>query len=443
MEDSERRRRRDDDRLPSPKRHKAAAEITTELSDYPSPSPPSVLSPVSSPLHLRSPPVPHRRSTTDERSPSSDPDDSTHQFSDSDDELLTSPPLPPHTQPALPQPPPSRATVPYNSFLSGCRSVFDSYTRIDTIDSGTYGTVHRALCNATQRTVALKKIKLEQVGGFPITALREINILMAVRHAHVVEVLEVVVGRSNDSVYVVMEYAESDVKRLLSSHRALFTMAVVKRLMYQLLTAVHHLHSHFLLHRDIKTSNLLYTNSPTPHLLLADFGLARPYTNPPTPLTPTVVTLWYRAPELLFGRVEYGTEVDVWSCGCVMAELLLGRPLLPGQGDMEQVGKIIQVMGSPSAEAWDELRRLDGVKGWRIKEQTERLTELFVDGGVLLTEEGWRVLRGMLEWRPSGRRSAKELLAMRWWDEEPRMEREERMPTITAPATTVPDNNHR
>jgi len=308
--------------------------------------------------------------------------------------------------------------------------VFDGYTRVDTIDSGTYGTVHRALCNATQRTVALKKIKLEEVGGFPITALREINILLSLHHPSVVEVLEVVVGRSNDSVYVVMEYAESDVKRLLTTQRELFSVPVVKRLMYQLLTGVHYMHSRFLLHRDIKTSNLLYTNTPTPHLLLADFGLARPYTSPPTPLTPTVVTLWYRAPELLFGQAVYGPEVDVWSCGCVLAELLLGRPLLPGRGDMAQVGKIIEVLGSPSADAWDELRRLEGVKGWRVKEQPERLREVFVDGGVMLTDEGWRVLRSMLGWRPSGRRSAKELLAMRWWDEEPRMEREERMPKI-------------
>ena len=427
--------RRDDDQLPQPKRHRAAATSSAIHMDVPSPSSSPPLTPVASPTPLRSPPAPHRRSTADDRSPQSDADNEQH-FSDSDDELLTSPP-PPHLQPTQPHQPPTHPPSTYSSFLSGCRSVFTSYTRIDTIDSGTYGTVHRALCNTTQRTVALKKIKLEQVGGFPITALREVNILLSLRHRNVVEVHEVVVGRSSDSVYVVMEYAESDVKRLLSSHRELFSLPVVKRLMYQLLTAVHHLHSRFLLHRDIKTSNLLYTNTPTPHLLLADFGLARPYTNPPTPLTPTVVTLWYRAPELLFGRVEYGPEVDIWSCGCVMAELLLSRPLLPGRGDMGQVGKIIEVMGSPTAEAWDELRRLEGVKGWRVKEQREQLGEVLADGGVALSDAGWRVLRGMLEWRPSGRKSAKELLAMAWWDEEPRMEREDRMPRITAATETT------
>ena len=426
MAHSEARRHRDDDRLPSPKRHRGAAGLSAAaLSNG---RLPHDLSPATSPAQLRSPPAP-QPATADHSSPHSQPDDDARHFSDSDDELLTPPPPRPK-QPSQPQPPPGRPTAAYNSFLSGCRSVFDGYTRVDTIDSGTYGTVHRALCNATQRTVALKKIKLEEVGGFPITALREINILLSLHHPSVVEVLEVVVGRSNDSVYVVMEYAESDVKRLLTTQRELFSVPVVKRLMYQLLTGVHYMHSRFLLHRDIKTSNLLYTNTPTPHLLLADFGLARPYTSPPTPLTPTVVTLWYRAPELLFGQAVYGPEVDVWSCGCVLAELLLGRPLLPGRGDMAQVGKIIEVLGSPSADAWDELRRLEGVKGWRVKEQPERLREVFVDGGVMLTDEGWRVLRSMLGWRPSGRRSAKELLAMRWWDEEPRMEREERMPKI-------------
>ena len=439
MADVGRRRTREDDQLPSPKRRRTADASSHIASSHTSPpSSPPILSPATSPLRLRSPVVPHRHSTADDRSPPSADEDDAQHFSDSDDELLTSPPPPPHT---LPQPLSGRPASPYNSFLSGCRSVFDTYSRIDTIDSGTYGTVHRALCTTTQRVVALKRIKLEQQGGFPITALREMNILMAVRpHVNVVEVLEVVVGRSNDSVYVVMEYAESDVKRLLTTQPQLFSVAVVKRLMYQLLTAVHQLHSRFLLHRDIKTSNLLYTNTPAPHLLLADFGLARTYSLPPTPLTPTVVTLWYRAPELLFGQSQYGPAVDIWSCGCVLAELLLARPLLAGRGEMEQIGKIIEVMGSPNEAAWEELRRLEGVKGWRVRQQKEQLSEVLLAGGVVLSEAGWCVLRGMLEWRPSGRRSAKELLAMGWWDEEPCMEREDRMPRI-APANQ--STNHR
>ena len=428
-----RRKRDDDDRLPSPKRHKSApASPSPALKPrLHNPSPPPSLSPTASPITLRSPPAPRFHQSTvdgdDDNSPVSNPNDDHDTFSDSDDELLTTPP-PPHSNPQS-----TPASRPYNSFLSGCRSVFTTYTRLDTIDSGTYGTVHRALCNTTGRTVALKKIRLEEVGGFPITALREINILQSVKHAHIVRVVEVVVGRSHDSVYVVMEYAESDVKRLLGSHRSLFTLPFIKRLTHQLLTAVHHLHSRFLLHRDIKTSNLLYSNSPTPHLLLADFGLARPYSNPSGQLTPTVVTLWYRAPELLFGQTQYGPEIDVWSCGCVLAELLLGRPLLAGRGDMEQVGRIIEVLGSPSTAAWEELRQLEGVKGWRVKEQPGRLQEVLSSGGVVLTSAGWDVLYSMLEWRPSSRRSAKELLSMAWWDEEPRMENQSRMPKI-APA---------
>ena len=317
--------------------------------------------------------------------------------------------------------------------------MFTSYTRLNTISSGTYGTVHRARCLSTHTLVALKKINLDDTGGFPITALREINCLFHTQHPNIVGIREVVTGRNNDSVYVVMEYADHDLKVLLQRPTPPFRLPAIKRLLHQLLSALAHLHSHFLLHRDVKTSNLLYTNAG--RLLLADFGLARPYGLPLQPYTPTVVTLWYRAPELLLGAGVYGPAVDVWSAGCVMGELLRkGQPLWPGRGELDQLARVWEMMGGMGeAEVAQVVGQGggEGAVGWKVKagDGVCKLRSLFSErvweeGG--LSEVGYALLRGLLEMNPAKRWSAAEALKSGWFLEEPRMEREEGMPTFTS-----------
>ena len=317
--------------------------------------------------------------------------------------------------------------------------MFTSYTRLNTISSGTYGTVHRARCNLTGSVVALKKVRLEDAGGFPVTALREVNVLFSARHENVVGVREVVVGRANDSVYVVMVYAEHELKVLLQRPTPPFRLPALKRLFHQLLSALAYLHARFVLHRDVKTSNLLYGNDG--RLLLADFGLARPYGLPLQPYTPTVVTLWYRAPELLLGAQLYGPAVDAWSAGCVLAEMLrAGRPLWPGRGELDQLSRVWETMGGMSEEEVREVvgeRPGGGAPGWRVKpgDGVCRLRSLFSErvweeGG--LSESGYALLRGLLELNPKKRWTAAEALKSAWFTEEPRMEREDRMPTFAS-----------
>jgi cell division cycle 2-like protein len=176
--------------------------------------------------------------------------------------------------------------------LQGCRSV-DEFERLNKIDEGTYGVVYRARDKKTGEIVALKKVKMEKEReGFPLTSLREINILLSFHHPSIVDVKEVVVGSNLDSIFMVMEYMEHDLKGLMESMRQPFSQSEVKCLMLQLLEGTKYLHDNWVLHRDLKTSNLLLNNRG--ELKICDFGLARQYGSPLKPYTHLVVTLWYR-----------------------------------------------------------------------------------------------------------------------------------------------------
>ncbi|KAG8568891.1 hypothetical protein GDO81_014194 [Engystomops pustulosus] len=187
----------------------------------------------------------------------------------------------------------------YLPALQGCRSV-EEFQCLNRIEEGTYGVVYRAKDKKTDEIVALKRLKMEkEKEGFPITSLREINTILKAQHDNIVRVREIVVGSNMDKIYIVMNYVEHDLKSLMETMKQPFLPGEVKTLMIQLLRGVRHLHDNWILHRDLKTSNLLLSHAGI--LKVGDFGLAREYGSPLKPYTPIVVTLWYRAPELLLG----------------------------------------------------------------------------------------------------------------------------------------------
>lgn len=234
---------------------------------------------------------------------------------------------------------------PYFPAIQGCRSV-EEFQCLNRIEEGTYGVVYRARDKRTEEIVALKRLKMEkEKEGFPITSLREINTLLKGQHPNIVTVREIVVGSNMDKIFIVMDYVEHDLKSLMETmrnRRQAFLPAEVKCLLKQLLGAVAHLHDNWILHRDLKTSNLLLSHRGI--LKVGDFGLAREYGSPLKPYTPIVVTLWYRAPELLLCCKEYSTPIDMWSVGCIFAELLLMNALFPGKSEVDQLNRIFKVI---------------------------------------------------------------------------------------------------
>uniref|UniRef100_F6RSU5 mitogen-activated protein kinase n=1 Tax=Equus caballus TaxID=9796 RepID=F6RSU5_HORSE len=247
-------------------------------------------------------------------------------------------------------------TVPPEHRLGRCRSVKE-FEKLNRIGEGTYGIVYRARDTQTDEIVALKKVRMDkEKDGVPISSLREITLLLRLRHPNIVELKEVVVGNHLESIFLVMGYCEQDLASLLENMPTPFSEAQVKCIVLQVLRGLQYLHQNFIIHRDLKVSNLLMTDKGC--VKTADFGLARAYGVPVKPMTPKVVTLWYRAPELLLGTTTQTTSIDMWAVGCILAELLAHKPLLPGTSEIHQVDLIVQLLGTPSENIWPGFSKL-------------------------------------------------------------------------------------
>ncbi|XP_043722528.1 probable serine/threonine-protein kinase At1g54610 isoform X1 [Telopea speciosissima] len=228
----------------------------------------------------------------------------------------------------------------------------DTFEKLDKIGQGTYSNVYRARDLETGKIVAMKKVRFVNMDPESVRFMaREIYILRKLDHPNVMKLEGLVTSRMSCSLYLVFEYMEHDLAGLAATPGIKFTEAQIKCYMQQLLRGLEHCHNRGVLHRDIKGSNLLIDNNG--NLKIGDYGLAT-FFNPDNkqPLTSRVVTLWYRPPELLLGATDYGVAVDLWSAGCILAELLAGKPIMPGRTEVEQLHKIFKLCGSPSDEFW-------------------------------------------------------------------------------------------
>ncbi len=312
----------------------------------------------------------------------------------------------------------------------GCRSVA-MFKPIHAIDEGAYGKVWLAEERASGTRVALKQIKFDKIHpneGFPVTALREINTLLGLTHPNIVRMREVVVGSTADKVYCVMEFLPHNLRDFLErlSSGSFFTQAECKCLLRQLLEGVAHMHAKWLLHRDLKTANILMDNAG--RLVICDFGLARRFGTPLRPYTDTVVTLWYRAPEVLLGSRSYGPAIDVWSIGCIFAELLTKEPLFMVSTEAAALQAIFKLLGTPREESWPGWKTLPLVAGLGAATrnyQPQPLRKALKLGGAYsymgshISDVGLALLAGMLTLDPSARITAKEALNHAWFAEDP------------------------
>ncbi|KAJ8531009.1 hypothetical protein K7X08_025740 [Anisodus acutangulus] len=228
----------------------------------------------------------------------------------------------------------------------------ESFEKLNKIGQGTYSSVYKARDLKSNKIVAMKKVRFFNMDPESIRFMaREISILRRLDHPNVMKLEALVTSRISGSLYLVFEYMEHDLAGLAAAPRVKFTEAQIKCYMQQLLGGLEHCQSRGVLHRDIKGSNLLIDDNGV--LKIGDFGLAITFEpNQTQPLTSRVVTLWYRAPELLLGATEYGVAIDMWSAGCILAELFAGKPIMPGRTEVEQMHKIFKLCGSPSEEYW-------------------------------------------------------------------------------------------
>ncbi|KAL7192430.1 hypothetical protein ACSBR2_024295 [Camellia fascicularis] len=233
--------------------------------------------------------------------------------------------------------------------------VADRYLKRQVLGEGTYGVVFKAVNTNTGLKVTIKKIRLgTQKEGVNFTALREIKLLKELQDPNIIEPIDAF--RHKGNLHLVFEFMETDLEAVIRDRNIVLLLADVKSYLQMTLMGLAYFHKKWVLHRYMKPNNLLI--GPHGQLKLGDFGLAHLFGSQDRRFTHQVFARWYRAPELLFGAKAYGPAVDVWAAACIFAELLIRRPFLRGNSDIDQLGKIFAAFGTPKAYQWPDMQYL-------------------------------------------------------------------------------------
>lgn len=275
----------------------------------------------------------------------------------------------------------------------------EQYEKLEKVGEGTYGVVYKAQDSAGE-IYALKTIRLEaEDEGIPSTAIREISLLKELQHPNIVRLCDVI--HTERKLTLVFEFLDQDLKKLLDTCDGGLDVATTKSFLFQLLRGIAHCHQHRVLHRDLKPQNLLINREG--FLKLADFGLARAFGIPVRSYTHEVVTLWYRAPDVLMGSRKYSTPVDIWSVGCIFAEMVNGRPLFTGNTDSDQLQNIFKVMGTPCEKMWPSISELPDWKPDFPQYEQQNWSNMVPN----LDATGIDLLKSMLQYDPNRRSSGR------------------------------------
>mmetsp|Transcript_16792 Transcript_16792/g.23360 ORF Transcript_16792/g.23360 Transcript_16792/m.23360 type:complete len:304 (-) Transcript_16792:74-985(-) len=292
-------------------------------------------------------------------------------------------------------------------------SSLSQYNKLSKLGEGTYGKVYKAQDKVTNEFVALKKMVLDtEEEGIPSTAIREISLLKELSdHTNIVKLKDVLYLKSK--LYLIFEFLEYDLKQYMDSSPHMLDPMLVKSYLYQILKGIVFCHSHRILHRDLKPQNLLIDKKGI--IKLADFGLSRAFGIPLRPYTHEVITLWYRAPEILLGQPRYSTPVDLWSTGCIFAEMVTKVPLFPGDSEIDQLFRIFRTLGTPNETVWPGVTKLPEYQPTFPQHPPQPLSKIIPQ----LDPLGIDLLEKMLQYEPSKRISAKNALRHPYFNDLP------------------------
>ncbi|KAH9501758.1 Cell division protein kinase 1 [Dermatophagoides farinae] len=277
----------------------------------------------------------------------------------------------------------------------------EDYQKIEKIGEGTYGVVYKAKHKQTSELVALKKIRLEnEDDGVPSTAIREVTVLKELNHPNIVCLKNVLLQENR--LHLVFEFLSMDLKKYLDSLPAkqMMDKKLVKSYLQQITEGLIFCHSRRIIHRDLKPQNLLLDDNG--HIKIADFGLARAFGIPVRQYTHEVVTLWYRAPEVLLCSQKYSTPVDIWSVACIFAEMITKVPLFHGDSEIDQLFRIFRTLGTPVEETWPGITSLPAYKCNFPKWKDNILQTVITD----IDDDALDLLNAMLIYDPQKRLSA-------------------------------------
>jgi len=329
--------------------------------------------------------------------------------------------------------------------LDICRSGLNGFRKVKKIGFGTYGDIQMAIHRTTNRLFALKKFRFDETHhpssssvGIPRSAIREIRILRELtNHENIVDCYGLLVSTGNDgnkgkgSLYMVLGFVDHDLVGLLELHKRRLTIGEIKSIMSQVFSAIDYCHMHGVVHRDLKCANILIDKFGV--VKLADFGLAREFCRNPTiaqqaasavfPMTNKVITIWYRPPELLLGATEYGCEVDMWSMGAILGELLLQKPLFSADEESRVLSMIIDEIGFPQDEGLMYMKTLPLWKQFtRVTHPPAVATGPGKTESAILhacSRNSWDIVSKLLSYAPSERLGAGLALEHAFFSENP------------------------
>ncbi|EJD47894.1 Pkinase-domain-containing protein [Auricularia subglabra TFB-10046 SS5] len=300
------------------------------------------------------------------------------------------------------------------------------------IGEGAYAVVYKGHESTSGRQVAIKKFKAGQSkDGLDLSAIREVKCLRELHHPNVIELLDVYTTLKQN-LNIVLEYLDGgDLELVIKDRSLVFLPADIKSWMAMTCRGLEFCHRNSILHRDLKPSNLLI--SANGELKLADFGLARPFADPYyDTLSCRVITRWYRPPELLFGCMYYSSAVDMWSVGCIFAELMLRVPFLAGDTDIDQLKTIFRALGTPTEADWPGYTKLpDYCPVGQFPRP--RLRDLFTAA----TTDALNLLVHFLVYDPNKRISAKDALGHPYFFALPNPSHPSKLPKVTKRAECV------